>query len=248
MDGRYWGLMAEDHDWLTVAFLVYDIEEDRVIAMHKTEPSEIDSVTISPSGDYFLAYYDTACPHEELGSEENPCGLMVYDRNLEHGRGLLRIVGHTDLAVDRSGKDVVIYQDIDEDSLSMLDLASGRITPLQPIDFSHSALGFHFSGRAFHLPGWVLVSTSNGAQPSSTWMDDQIFALELKENGRVVRLAHTHSVYDENITHDYWAEPHASVNQDFTRVVFTSNWGRSGTDEVDMYLIHLPSDWTSNLP
>jgi hypothetical protein len=130
----------------------------------------------------------------------------------------------------------------------MLDLASGEITPLLPIDFSHTALGFHFSGRAFHLPGWVLVSTSNGAQPSATWMDDQIFALELVENGRVVRLAHTHSLYNENVEHDYWAEPHASVNRDFTQIVFTSNWGRSGTDQVDMYLIKLPDDWLSELP
>jgi hypothetical protein len=48
--------------------------------------------------------------------------------------------------------------------------------------------------------------------------------------------------------HDYWAEPHASVNRDFTQIVFTSNWGQSGTDQVDMYLIKLPDDWVSNLP
>jgi hypothetical protein len=47
---------------------------------------------------------------------------------------------------------------------------------------------------------------------------------------------------------DYWAEPHASVNQDFTRVVFTSNWGRSGTEEVDMYMIILPENWTELPP
>ena len=79
-------------------------------------------------------------------------------------------------------------------------------------------------------------------------MDDQIFAVELIENGRVARLAHTYSIYDENIEHDYWAEPHASVNRDFTQIIFTSNWGRTGTDEVDLYLIKLPGDWVSNLP
>jgi hypothetical protein len=79
-------------------------------------------------------------------------------------------------------------------------------------------------------------------------MDDQIFAVELKHGGRVVRLAHTHSVFDENIEHDYWAEPHASANQDFTQIVFTSNWGRSGSEQVDMYMINLPKDWTSQVP
>jgi hypothetical protein len=39
------------------------------------------------------------------------------------------------------------------------------------------------------------------------------------------------------------AEPQASANHDLTRIVFTSNWGRSGTDQVEMYLIDLPADW-----
>jgi len=43
------------------------------------------------------------------------------------------------------------------------------------------------------------------------------------------------------------AEPHASVNQHLTRVVFTSNWGRGGTEEVEMYLLELPVDWTERL-
>ncbi len=248
MDSRTWGLMAEDPEWMTVAFLIYDLETDQVIARRETPPSEVDSVTISPLGNYFLAFYDDYCEHGQLGSDPQPCGLMVYDRDLENGRGLLRIAGHSDLALDGSGQEVLVYQDIDTDHISMLDLASGAITPLLPIDFSHSAIGFHFSGQAYHKPGWTLVSTSNGTQPPSTWMDDQIFAVELKRGGRVVRLAHTRSMYDESIEHDYWAEPHASVNRDFTQVVFTSNWGRGGTEEVDMYLMKLPADWISPHP
>ena len=71
---------------------------------------------------------------------------------------------------------------------------------------------------------------------------------ELVKGGRVARLAHTHSVYDENIEHDYWAEPHASVNRDFTQIVFSSNWGRAGSDAVDMYMLKLPANWVSKLP
>jgi hypothetical protein len=130
----------------------------------------------------------------------------------------------------------------------MLDLERGVITPLWPLDFSHTAFGFHVSGRAFQHPGWVVVSTHDGDPTSYTWMDDSIFAVELKANGRVVRLAHTHSIVDQVQEHDYWAEPQASVNVDFTRVVFTSNWGRSGTREVEMYMIVLPHNWISQLP
>ena len=248
-DGRYWGMMAEEGDSRIVAFLVYDRETDQVIATRTLEGTpEIDTVTISPLGNYFLAYYDTYCEHDQPGDDAHPCGLMVYDRNLENGRSLVRIIGHSDLALDGEGREVLVFQNIDTDTISTLDLASGVVTDLIPIDFSHSAIGLHFSGRASQLPGWALVSTHSGGYPTDyTWMDDTVFAIELKAGGRVVRLAHTHSLVDENQEHDYWAEPQASVNPDFTRVVFTTNWGRSGTDEVEMFMIALPADWLDGI-
>jgi hypothetical protein len=246
---RYWGLLANDSDWDPYAFLIYDLQTDSIVVREIPPGYSIDNVTISPLGNYLLASFDDYCEHGQLGSDANPCGFMVYDRKLENGRGLLRIIGHYDAMLDAEGREVILYQDIDSDHISMLDLETGIVTPLFPIDFSHTAIGFHFSGRASDRPGWGLVSTSNGGHPTDhTWMDDSIFAVELKENGRVVRLAHTHSLYDEDIEQDYWAEPHASVNRDFTRVIFTSNWGRTGTEEVDMYMIVLPDNWVELLP
>jgi hypothetical protein len=183
-----------------------------------------------------------------LGDDAHPCGLMVYDRDLTDGRSLLRIIGHYDAALDAQGREVIVYQDIDEDSISLLDLATGEVASLWPVDFSHTSIGLHFSGCAFARPGWALVSTHDGDPGAYTWMDDQVFAVELRPGGRMVRLAHTHSLVDESQEHDYWAEPHASVNQDFTRILFTSNWGRSGTEEVEMFLIELPLDWPDRSP
>jgi hypothetical protein len=243
-DGRYWGLMAMDTNWEAADLVVYDQVEDRVVATRDVRGTpELDTVTISPLGNYFLGYFDYC--ESGLGSEARPCGLMVYDHELQNGRGVLRVIGHSDLALDAQGREVLIYQDIDTDHISMLELATGTVTPLWPIDFSHTPIGLHFSGRAFRRPGWALVSTYSGGYPDAfTWMDDQVFAVELKADGRVVRLAHTHSLVNEEMDHDYWAEPQASVNHDFTRVLFTSNWGRSGTEEVEMYLIELPADWS----
>ena len=252
-DGKTWGLMAEDENWLTSAFIVYDLPSDRVVAVLDTrgwleDAREIDSVTISPLGDYFLVYLDKYCEQGQLGTQANPCGLMVYDRDLKNGRGLLRLVGHSDTALDAQGREVLVYQDIDTDHISMLDLESGKITPLWPIDFSHTSIGLHISGRASLAPGWALISTHDGDPASYTWMDDQVFAIELKPSGRVVRFVHTQSLVDENMEHDYWAEPQASVNRDFTRVLFTSNWGRSGTGEVEMFVIQLIPSWFGSLP
>jgi hypothetical protein len=242
-DTRYWGLMAQEQDWRAVAFVVYDRVENRVIAKRDIPPSDIDSVTISPSGNYFLAYFDNCCEQGHVGTHAQPCGLMLYDRNLRNGRSLLRMVGHSDLAFDAQGCEVLVYQDIDTDHISMLDLASGTVTPLWPIDFSHTAIGLHFSGRALQRPGWAVVSTHDGDAAAHTWMNDRVFLIELTPAGRVVRLAHTHSLVDESQEHDYWAEPHASANQDLTRVLFATNWGRSGTEQVEMFMLQLPQDW-----
>ncbi len=241
LNGRYWGLMAQDQDWETVALLVYDQVEDSISAVREVPSgSEIDSVTISPNGNYLLAYHDETCGPANAEADSQPCGLMVYDQTLSEARNLLPVVGHSDIAIGHDGSELLVFQDIPKDEISMLDLETGEVTSLASIDFSHSPLGFHFSGRAVDRPGWALVSTYSGARPSATWMDDVVFAIELKSNGQIVRLAHTQSVVDDGHEKDYWAEPQASVNTDFTRVVFTSNWGKSGTDEVDMYMIILP--------
>ena len=243
IDGRYWGLMAEDLNYNITAFVVYDQVLNKVTAIRNlVENYSIDSVTISPLGDYFLAQFDY-CPRDSpVGNDSHPCGLMVYDHNLKNGRSLVRNIGHDDLALDAQGREVLVFQDNDNDTIAMLDLASGTETPLWSINFSNgNDLGFHFSGRAFRLPGWALVSVDGGKE--YTWMDNQIFAVELKKGGHVVRLAHHHSVVNAAQEKDYWAETQANTNRNLTRALFTSNWGRSGTDEVDTYMIQLPPNW-----
>jgi len=251
-DRRTWGLLAQDEDWDPVAFVVYDRYADQVtlrdIRGIANVEEGIDHVTMSPLGTYLLASFDAACERGHPGDDAHPCGLMVYDRDLKNGRSLLRIIGHYDPALDATGREVVVYQDIDTDQISMLDLGTGVVTPLWDIDFGHTGIGLHFSGLAYARPGWAVVSTHDDERTTYTWMDDEVFAVELREDGRVVRLAHTHSLVDDDEELDYWAEPHASTNPDLTRIVFGTNWGRSGTGEVEMYLIALPSDWPERLP
>jgi hypothetical protein len=252
-DSRYWGLMAQDESSAPVAFVVYDRLADAVtirdIRGLPGVEEDIDHVTISPLGTYFLASFDRHCPHGQLGRDQDACGLMVYGRDLAHGRGILRTIGHYDAALDARGREVMVFQDNDSDLISMLDLASGEVTPLWAIDFSHTAIGLHFSGLAYDRHGWALISTHDEDASSHTWMDDGVFAVELKPGGRVVRLAHTHSITDEMQPGDaaYWAEPRASTNRDLTRVLFTTNWGCSSTAEVEMYMVALPPDWPQRL-
>jgi hypothetical protein len=244
--------MAEDPNWIPVAFLVYDRVADRIVSSRDMRgvpgiEDDVDHVSISPLGTYFVAAFDRYCEKDTLGSDHRPCGLMVYDRSLKNGRGLRRIIGHYDLALDAEGQEVIIYGDIDTDEIAIVRLSDGQMTPLYPIDFSRGSIGMHFSGQAIRLPGWTLISTHDDTARSHTWMDDQVFALELKKGGRVVRLAHTHSIVNSRMEHDYWAEPHATVNRAFTKVLFTTNWGRSGTEAVETMLIDLVPDWPGQL-
>lgn len=259
-DRRYWGLVVQDEEWNAIAFVVYDRQTDEVTIRDMREvpgmEEGVDHVTMSPLGTYFLASFDRFCEHGDplaepgvgLGDDAHPCGLMVYDRDLTDGRGLLRIIGHYDPVLDAQGREVVIYQDIDADQISMLDLETGEVAPLWDIDFSHTGIGLHFSGLAYDRPGWAVVSTHDDEQATYTWMDDEVFAVELRAGGRVVRLAHTQSVVDDDQESDYWAEPHASTNSDLTRILFGTNWGRSGTGEIELYMISLPEDWPDRLP
>jgi hypothetical protein len=155
-DGRWFGLMAQDQAYEAVALLVYDRLADRVTAVRDLRgvPNPTpDSATISPSGTYLVAQFEY-CERGTIGTLARPCGLMVYDRSLSTARGMARIIGHSDFALDAGGREVLVYQDVDTDEVAMLDLASGARTVLFTIDFSQAAHGFHFSGRAFDRPGW----------------------------------------------------------------------------------------------
>lgn len=245
-DGTTFGLMAEDESYEVVAFLVYDLASDRVLATRDVSAvaaaRATDNVSISLSGRWFLAECDV-CPAGTLGTDGSPCGLMVYDRDLGNGRGLIRAAGHGDVAYDVSGREVFVYQDNDTDEIAYVDLETGARTALFAIDFSRTPIGLHFSGRSVRRPGWAVVSTHDATRSSEAWMDDSVFLVELKPGGGAVRLAHTRSLVDPEQEHDYWAEPHATANRDLTKVLFTSNWGRSGTEEVDTYLVTLPAGW-----
>ena len=253
-DTRYWGLMVENEEWLPVAFLVYDRQTDGVTKRDmRSVPAmadDVDHVTMSPFGTYYLASLDRSCERGTLGTDGNPCGLMVYNRDLTGGRGLVRAIGHYDTAVDADGREVVIYQDDDIDQISMLDLASGAATQLWAIDYSpEPSLGLHFSGVSTARRGWAVISTHSKDASVHTWMEDQVFLVELKAGGRVVRLAHTHSVTDETQPSEYfyWSEPHASAGRDLTRILFATNWGRYDSGAVEMYMISLPDDWLDRL-
>ena len=104
--------MAEDEEWLPVCALWSTIASADQVTVRDMRgvpgiEDDVDHVTISPLGTYFLASFDRYCEPEDRRADwrddAHPCGLMVYDRDLTNGRSLLRIVGHYDPALDARG-------------------------------------------------------------------------------------------------------------------------------------------------
>jgi hypothetical protein len=152
-DGRYWGFMVHDANWDVFGFLVYDLFEDRVISRHEIPPnSDIDTVTISTLGNYFLGYFPH-CERGQLGTMEEPCGLMAYDQDFQEARSLLRIIGHSDTVLDEQGREVLVFQDIDTDYISMVVLAIGKVKV----------------GIQLTIPGWMTRSLRSSLRIGGEW-------------------------------------------------------------------------------
>ncbi len=230
-DGRYWGMMVDDAGWKGLGMLTYDLTADRILGTYdfaKNGKERPDHVSMSPSGNYIVVSWDD--------------GPYSFTRDFGKSLKLHHKGEHSDLALDPSGDD--LYVSIDYEGrggpVFMTNLRSGVRTNLFSLYVDHTATAIHFSGKAFGNPGWVLISTYSATGGSAQWPHDKIFAVELKEHPRIINIAHNHVVYDE-----YFTEPHASVNRDFTRIVFGSNWDVKSKTDIDTYMIELPKNVTS---
>ncbi|MFY0573518.1 hypothetical protein ACN28S_03365 [Cystobacter fuscus] len=118
----------------------------------------------------------------------------------------------------------------------MVNLRTGVRTALFSTYLSGTATALHVSGKAFARPGWVVVSTYADYGGSLQWLHRKVMAVQLNANPTIYTLAHHRTV-----SNGYWSEPHASVNRDFTRVVFGSNWGSGSATDVDTYVVEIPA-------
>jgi hypothetical protein len=233
-DARYWALMVDDAKWNGLGLITYDLESDKILASYdfaKHKKGRPDHVSMSPSGTYLVVSWDE--------------GPVAFTRDFANERKLAHKGEHSDLALDDKGDDTYVSIDYEARGgpVYMLNLRTGVRTELFSTYIEHTATAIHFSGRAFSKPGWVLASTYGDYGGAWQWLHGKVFAFELKPHPRVVNLANHHVVYNE-----YFTEPHASVNRDFTRVVFGSNWETGSKTDIDTYMIELPKGVTAPRP
>lgn len=222
-DGRTWCLLAQDQGGRTLGAFSYDLTEDRIMGTMPLDASP-DSISTSPSGRWCV-----------LSGERADGGTVAWTRDFSRSRQLYEDSEHADLARLPGGGDAYVWIDQQgRGELVMMELDSGKRTILLPTWIGGSATSIHVSGKAFDRPGWVLVSSFN-AKKGSSWLQEQLLAVQLRTDPKVVRLGFHRSRYK-----GYWSQPQATVSRDFRRILFNSNWGGASEDDVDAYLIRLP--------
>jgi hypothetical protein len=244
VDRKLWCFMAQDESGeKTLAVFAYDKSQNKIIGKKLSFPDAINWVSADMSGKHCVIGYD-----EHIAESYSP----DFSRKVQLPD---KANGHMDLALDATGRDVMVYQNNATDFIAMADLETGAETPLLAIPFDiNGDIGLHFSGNNAAIPGWALVSTYGSKNPPPnnrhSWMDNQLFMLELKANPRIWRLASTQAYTSRDFTGEknYFAECFAAINTAGTKVYFGSNLANFTIDYSETYAAILPTDWRKYVP
>ncbi len=253
-DGRWYTFVGQVLDPSTQEYPfrdlgVFDMTTNQIaakLALPKNLQS-LDWISISPLGNFVVVdYADTVA--------ERFHGVEVYDRNFKLLWQKPLGAGHSDLAIDADGSEVLIMDVYDPQKnvtqIKKYWLADrNKETVLLEVS---SLFDLHISCQNQNQAGLCFISTFDYVDRLThdprTWLtfEDEVFSLKLDGSGEVQRIAHHHSRRFSPTTPDsdnsvYWAEPHATVSRNGDRVLFGSNWEQDVEQEagVDAYIIDL---------
>lgn len=224
-DGRYWCFMVDNASFSGVGVFTWDMQTDTILGMHSTTDRP-DHVSMSPSGNYCVVSGDSAR------------GTVAFSRDFVTSRKLLAKSEHSDMALLPNGDDAFVAVDYQSGAgdVFFINLRTGERTVLFPSYLSGTARAFHFSGKGYGVPGWVLISTYGEYGGAKQWLDRKVFLVELKASPRVLNVAFHRS----NVA-SYFFEPHATISRDGSRVAFTSSWGGTTLADLHAYQVRIPA-------
>lgn len=230
-DGKIWCFQVETENFNPLGLMSYNMETDTILGTLNFTQYGLprpDHTSTSASGEYCVP------------SWIEPVGTRAYKVDFSNADTPIQLhptSEHSDLGFGADGEDYYValdYQSNDGDFF-MRNIRTGVRTNLFTT-YGGSFCAYHVSAKNFDKPGWVLVSTYAGS--GVKWFQGKLFAVELKANPRVYILA----LHNATVP-DYWGEPHAAVNRDFTKVLYNSNYGTTQRDptNVDAYMIQIPA-------
>jgi len=226
-DGRYWAFLVDSTDWQGLGLFTYDLAENRILAAYDLKShgkGRPDHLSMSLSGKYVVVSWLD--------------GPTAFTRDFKQPLKLQAKSEHSDLALTEDGDDAYVAIDYDSGGgpVFMTNLRTGVRTNLFDTYVRKTATALHVSGRASKRPGWVLVSTyGEGGAGGQQWLHGKLLAVQLKANPAIHNLG-----FHRSVRNGGWTSPVASVNRDFTRVAFNSNWGNGSATDINAYLMVLP--------
>ncbi|WP_057658928.1 hypothetical protein [Pseudoxanthomonas dokdonensis] len=240
-DSRYWGFQVENSSFGLLGYMVWDLQNNRLVGSRQ-DSQRPDHSSMSAAGRWFVTSSDDT-------------GTWAWSPDFSKKKKLHNKSEHSDLALGPNGEDYyvsvdyqsqngdVFYTNIDTCPAVAASATTAPVCPrtvLFPSYDNGAATAMHFSGKGFNKPGWMVWSTYGTTANRSgvwPWFTNKIYVVELKANPRVYALAYTRR---NESAGGYWSEPHASVNRDFTRIAFNSNWGVNDAEDIDTYQIQIP--------
>lgn len=230
-DGRYWCLWAESDDFTKVfGYVKLDIV-NRVVAWSMSNPhgtAVTDNVGCTPSGRWLV----------DSGTQTGIRTTAYATDGSGRTQDLSNITEHGELGIRSDGHDYYIGPDYTAGVMYTVDVDTGVRRDLFPI-YNNPWLGnngdcancaVHPSAKAFHKPGWAIVSTF-GTPPAN-------IVLVNVEDGRVFGLGGDYANVPDS---SYWPEPHCTVDRDMMFLLCSDNLKNTATPlDVDVYRTDLP--------
>ncbi len=255
MDKRYWAFLLQGDEWENYNpryIFTWDAKIDSLPGVYEIAPDEIeiDCVGMSPLGNWVW-----------IGGENynggNLVGLTMANKELTQFHRLDYTTAHSDVGLDTDGNEVIVMQNVRTDYIDLIPLnlniqpilepggsyENTNRTPLVRLFYSSESphglqSGVHIS---CNVPGYCVVSTNiePGLQEKN-WLDRSIILVKLdRQNPHAFYLA---KVY--NTTGNYWEETHATITNNGSKVVWTSNWNQNVEQEqVFLMQLNMPPNW-----
>lgn len=215
--GKYEGSISLDDNFLPITWGketnlgIIDLQKGMLIGTISSNDvdGKFNWLDVSPLGTYAVVGTDT--------------GVFRYDIDFTNVVALnTKLSGnaHADLALDLNNNEVIVqegnYHDgdisytlLEENKTYFLDVVD---TVKTDVEYPNSAA--HISAQAHGVPGKVLVSLQHRSGQSS------IFSIDLEpEQNKIANWGHTFTT-----GHSYFTEAKATISNDATMVLWTSNW------------------------
>jgi hypothetical protein len=224
-DDRYWAIIGKNNGWTNSEFIVYDLQTDTVVGT-KVEGDLggiIDWVSMSQGGEYFVVRYNP------FGSGVKQ-GIKRWNRDFSEELHIWDNPQHGDIGVGVNGNPVWVTIGSGVGFyLHMTDMVTGVTTGLVWQE-AYGIEGAHVSCRNINRPGWAYVSVEPPLSDVNRHrMTREMFAVKLDNSGTFERWG-----FHNASSRVYWQQPHLTVNQDGTKVMFASSWG-DATIDADPY-------------